>query len=221
MANLIIKLNHLKMSQTDIDFKEVLTQFFKKYRRQKLHKVDELAEQFEGKEKEIIMLLCRKYKIDPTKVEGIDLSDKIADLQARKSQLQENSAHGHGEEHHEDDHSATQHSDQESTDDLEEAPKKKKSKLGMIVVLAIILGAGGAFFMFGGMDIINGGNNEENIIISDSTSSNNIVSDTSINDSTLNDSTLNDSTLNDSTLNDSLQETDSTPTSDSVNDLSE
>ena len=56
----------------------------------------------------------------------------------------------------------------------------------------------------------------ENIIISDSTSSNNIVSDTSINDST-----LNDSTLNDSTLNDSLQETDSTPTSDSVNDLSE
>ena len=81
------------MSQSELDFKAVLTQFFKKYRRQKLHRVDHLAEQFAGQEEEIMMLLCRKYKVDPNNIEGIDLSAKINELNERAEEQAQHVSH--------------------------------------------------------------------------------------------------------------------------------
>ncbi len=142
------------MSQSELDFKAVLTQFFKKYRRQKLHRVDHLAEQFAGQEEEIMMLLCRKYKVDPSNVEGIDLSAKINELNERSELQAQHVSH--------DDHDHEEHQEEdeyEEEGDEEEVPKKK-GKLMLVIILAVVVGMGGAFFAFGGMDIIGGHSGE-------------------------------------------------------------
>jgi hypothetical protein len=142
------------MSQTELDFKTVLTQFFQKYRRQKLHRVDQLAEQFAGQEEEIMMLLCRKYKVDPSNVEGIDLSAKIDELNERAEEQAQHASHD--EQDHEEHQEEVEY---EEEGDKEEAPKKK-GKVMLVIILATLVGMGGAFFAFGGMDIIGGDSGE-------------------------------------------------------------
>ena len=53
------------------NFEKTLNDFFHRYHPRKKEKVPALVKEFAGHEKEVMLLLCKKYQVDPNSIDGL------------------------------------------------------------------------------------------------------------------------------------------------------
>ena len=61
-------------------FEEILTAFLNEHDKRKRKKVDKLMKMFAGKEEEVILLLCKRYNVNPRTIDGLELSEEEYEL---------------------------------------------------------------------------------------------------------------------------------------------
>ena len=53
------------------NFEKVLNDFFHRYHPRKKEKIPAIVKEFAGNEKEVLLLLCKKYGVDPNTIDGL------------------------------------------------------------------------------------------------------------------------------------------------------
>lgn len=53
------------------NFEETLKDFFFKKHPRQMKKIPQIISEFKGQEREVMQLLCKKYKVDPNTIEGL------------------------------------------------------------------------------------------------------------------------------------------------------
>ena len=54
------------------NFEQTLKDFFFRYHPRKIEKVSQMVSEFKGQEKEVMLLLCKKYKVSPDTIDGLN-----------------------------------------------------------------------------------------------------------------------------------------------------
>lgn len=53
------------------NFEQTLKKFFFKYHPRKAEKIPAIVKEFKGSEKEVMLLLCKRYGVDPNTIDGL------------------------------------------------------------------------------------------------------------------------------------------------------
>lgn len=54
------------------NFEQTLQDFFFRYHPRQSKKIPQIISEFKGQEKEVMLLLCKKYKVDPSTIDGLN-----------------------------------------------------------------------------------------------------------------------------------------------------
>lgn len=54
------------------NFEQTLNDFFFRYHPRQIKKIPQIISEFKGKEKEVMLLLCKTYKVSPDSIEGLN-----------------------------------------------------------------------------------------------------------------------------------------------------
>ena len=139
-------------------FEDILMDFFFKYDKKYRRKVKKIVQQFDGREKEVLLNLCAKYKVSPANIEGITLTEeekeKFAHYEAAKSKKTtiedkyKNVAPG-AESPDEGESEDDVHSyDTAGSEELNDDGKKKKMLLIIIIAIVLLGGGGTGAYLF-------------------------------------------------------------------------
>lgn len=142
----------------EMSFEEILTEFFNRYRVQKVRRASKIASQFKGQEKQVLYSLCKKYDVEPDKIADlIDLSEYTDIDSARNQAAKKVHQEVIGGEHEKEVEGESFHEEGESTETAEIEPPKKSKKLLIIIIFIIALAGGGAGFYVVDSGLLDGG----------------------------------------------------------------
>ena len=145
-------------------FEDILMDFFYKHDKKYRRKVKNIVKQFDGREKEVIINLCSKYKVSPASIDGIVLSEEEKEKYAQFEIAQDDkgviedkyknvasdTSINDEESSDQDKHSKSDMSYDTDTEELNNGGKKKKLILIAVIAILLIGGIGtGAYFYMG------------------------------------------------------------------------
>lgn len=132
--------------QSDKDFEEILTDFFKKHDKRQLRhrKPHKIAVIFKGREQEVMEHLCKKYNVAPKTIKGMSSLSPALPPNGGDGEPTPTKSKGKTVSHVE------KKVDESAEETVAQPDKKPKSKKKLFIILLIILlaaaGAAGYFF---------------------------------------------------------------------------